>query len=106
MRASPDESDAIAAMMRRVSWGYPGDGDVGGDDDPEVSARGCVRSGSCACGEEPRVEEASSEEEGGRNCEDDVPLLSSAAGGAARTTALLTISTMSVSVKRSRTCTL
>ena len=107
MRASPDESDAMAAMTRWVSWGYMGDGDGGGDDDLEVSTRGCVvKSGGRAWGEVARVEEASLGEEGGRNCADVVPLSSSAAGGTARTTALLTISTTSASVKRSRTCTL
>ena len=79
VRASPDESDAMATLTREVSWGY-------GDDDL------AVKSGECASGEE----------EGGSDCED----VSSAAGGAACATALSTISSTSASVKRSRTCTL
>ena len=82
VRASPEESDAMAALMRGVSWGC--------GDNVRV-----VRSGECACGEE----------EGGSDCE-DASLSSSALGGAARTTALSTISSTSSSVKRSRTCTL
>ena len=39
VRASPDESDAMATLTREVSWGY-------GDDDL------AVRSGECASGEE------------------------------------------------------
>ena len=82
VRASPDESDAMAALTRGVSWGY-------GDDDL------AVRSGECVSGEE----------EGGSDCEDG-SLSSSATGGAACATALSTILSTSASVKRSRTCTL
>ena len=83
VRASPEESDAMAALMRGVSWGC--------GDDVRVK-----RSGECACG---------GEEEGGSDCE-DASHSSSAVGGVARTTALSTISSTSSSVKRSRTCTL
>ena len=90
----------MAVMTRWVSWGYSGDGDGdggGGNGDLKVASGGSVIRSGCACGEKAGVEEAG--EEAGCNGAE----VSSC--GAARN-ALSTISTMSVSVKRSRTCTL